>query len=84
MTFNAAELRLNAETKSVLLQYDIFHVNCQGPFSFFFFFFFFLQVGGAMSGTVVDIKGGLKVPCFLNFTHPCEEILDLSKSSCQD
>ena len=47
--------------------------------------FMFLQVSGVTSGTGVDTKHKQstipegEIPCLLNFTHPCKEILDKMK-----
>ena len=46
-----------------------------------------MQLGGAVSGTVVYTKhkvslipeGGPEIPCLFNFTHSCKEILDKMK-----
>ena len=56
-------------------------MNSRGSF-FFFFFFLLLLVDSGMSGTVVVAKHKIllipesfhKIPCLLNFTHPCKEI----------
>lgn len=72
MTLTIAELRLNAETKLVP-PVTVGHIPSR-------FVFFSLQVGGAMSGIVVDTKhkvspipeSGIEIACFAKFYSPLQ------------